>query len=171
MNCKNLGYFMSVLRQSPAAKAEMHGDTEDSEIHGNVKFYKTDKGTLVLSEIFGLPEKTGGNSVFGFHIHEGKNCGLAHDSHEQFSAALGHYNPTGAQHPYHAGDMPPLFSNSGYAFSAVLLDKFEPKDIIGKTVIIHSSPDDFTTQPSGNSGTKIACGVIDSCNRVGRKCK
>ena len=171
MNCKNSGYFISVLRHSPAAKAEMQGGAENREIHGNVKFYKTDKGTLVLSEIFGLPENAGGNSVFGFHIHEGENCGFAHDSKEQFSEALGHYNPTGAQHPYHAGDMPPLFSNSGYAFSTVLLDKFEPKDIIGKTVIIHSSPDDFTTQPSGNSGMKIACGVINSCNRVDRKCK
>ena len=92
MNCKNSGYFISVLRQSPAAKAEMQGGAENREIHGNVKFYKTDKGTLVLSEIFGLPENAGGNSVFGFHIHEGENCGFAHDSKEQFSEALGHYN-------------------------------------------------------------------------------
>ena len=44
----------------------------------------------------------------------------------------------------------------------VLINKFKIKDIIGKVVIIHDSPDDFTTQPSGNSGKKIACGKIES---------
>ena len=43
----------------------------------------------------------------------------------------------------------------------VLINKFKIKDILGKVVIIHDSPDDFTTQPSGNSGTKIACGKIE----------
>ena len=43
---------------------------------------------------------------------------------------------------------------------SVLINKFKIKDIIGKVIIIHDMPDDFTTQPSGNSGTKIACGII-----------
>ncbi len=58
------------------------------------------------------------------------------------------------------GDLPPLIENNGYAYMSVLLNKFSINEIIGKTVIIHDMPDDFTTQPSGNSGTKIACGVI-----------
>ena len=61
---------------------------------------------------------------------------------------------------YHAGDMPPLFGTDRFAFSAFLTDRFSAEEGIGKTVIIHDSPDDFTTQPSGNSGVKIACGVI-----------
>lgn len=56
--------------------------------------------------------------------------------------------------------MPPLFGNDGKAFSAFLTDRFTVKEIVGKTVIIHSSTDDFTTQPSGNSGEMIACGEI-----------
>ena len=63
-------------------------------------------------------------------------------------------------HPYHAGDLPPLFGSGGVAVSVFLTDRFHLEDIIGKTVIIHSSPDDFTTQPSGNAGAKIACGEI-----------
>ena len=57
--------------------------------------------------------------------------------------------------------MPPLFSNKGYAFMIFLTDRFKVDEIIGKTVIIHSMPDDFKTQPSGDSGMKIACGVIE----------
>ncbi|MBR0426851.1 MAG: superoxide dismutase family protein [Clostridia bacterium] len=56
--------------------------------------------------------------------------------------------------------MPPLLETNGYAYMSVLIGKLKIKDIIGKTIIIHDKPDDFTTQPSGNSGKKIACGVI-----------
>ena len=79
---------------------------------------------------------------------------------DPFADAKTHYNPKSCPHPYHAGDLPPLFSANGYAYSAVLTDRFTVDEIIGKTVVIHSSPDDFTTQPSGNAGRKIACGVI-----------
>lgn len=58
------------------------------------------------------------------------------------------------------GDLPPLIENNGYAYMQVLINKFKIKDILGKVIIIHDSPDDFTTQPSGNSGIKIACGKI-----------
>ena len=57
--------------------------------------------------------------------------------------------------------MPPLFGNSGRAWLAFLTDRITVDEIIGKTVVIHSAPDDFTTQPSGNSGSKIACGAIE----------
>lgn len=63
-------------------------------------------------------------------------------------------------HPDHAGDLPPLMRSNGNAFSAVVTDRFTPSDIVGRTVVIHSNPDDFSTQPSGNAGKKIACGVI-----------
>ena len=71
-----------------------------------------------------------------------------------------HYNPNQCAHPYHAGDLPPLFGSNGYAFEAFLTDRFTVSEVIGRTVIIHSKPDDFSTQPSGNSGEKIACGEI-----------
>ena len=59
------------------------------------------------------------------------------------------------------GDLPPLIENNGYSYMSVLINKFKIKDIIGKVLIIHDMPDDFSTQPSGNSGTKIACGKIE----------
>ena len=74
--------------------------------------------------------------------------------------AMSHYNPDGCVHPYHAGDLPPLFGNDGLALSLFLTNRFSVDEVIGRTVIIHDHPDDFVTQPSGNSGAKIACGVI-----------
>ena len=77
-----------------------------------------------------------------------------------FADSMAHYNPQDCEHPYHAGDRPPLFGNNGYAYFVFLTGRFKVCEIIGKTVIIHLHPDDFHTQPSGDSGTKIACGEI-----------
>ena len=55
-----------------------------------------------------------------------------------------------------------MVENNGFAYMKVLTDKFKIEDIIGKTVIIHDMPDAFKTQPSGNSGKKIACGIIEN---------
>ena len=79
---------------------------------------------------------------------------------ESFAQADGHYNPTNAMHPQHAGDMPSLLANDGNAFLIFYTDRFHPEDVIGRAVIIHAHPDDMTTQPSGNSGAMIACGEI-----------
>jgi Cu-Zn family superoxide dismutase len=56
--------------------------------------------------------------------------------------------------------MPPLFSSGGRAFLVFLTNRFKVRDVVGRTVVIHAGRDDFTTQPSGDSGKKIACGVI-----------
>lgn len=62
--------------------------------------------------------------------------------------------------------MLPLMGTDGKAFSMFMTDRFTVNEVIGKTVIIHLHPDDFAAQPSGNSGDKIACGVINpNCNR------
>ena len=72
-----------------------------------------------------------------------------------------HYNPGNVPHPEHAGDLLPLLSNNGYAWMSFYTGRIDIEDIIGRSVVIHSMRDDFTTQPSGNSGDKIACGVIE----------
>ena len=56
--------------------------------------------------------------------------------------------------------MPPLLGDYGKACMTVLTGRFRVEEILGKTVILHGAPDDFRTQPSGNAGKKIACGVI-----------
>ncbi|MBQ8163362.1 MAG: superoxide dismutase family protein [Clostridia bacterium] len=145
----------SLLRRQAQAQADIVGNESHPNLKGTVRFYQSQYGVIVVSSIAGLPSNDG---IFAFHIHEGNSC--TGNTSDPFANAGTHYNPMLRPHPYHAGDMPPLFSSNGYAFSAFLTNRFTVNEIIGKTVIIHSSVDDFTTQPSGNSGTKIACGVI-----------
>lgn len=142
------------------AKAFIQGGKNFPNIKGTVYFKETKKGVLITAEINGLPkaENKCTGRFFGFHIHEGTSC--TGNSEDEFANAKSHYNPNNCNHPFHAGDLPPLIENNGYAYMSVLVNKFKIKDIIGKVIIIHDSPDDFTTQPSGNSGTKIACGKI-----------
>ena len=141
------------------AHADIKGGKTYPNINGYVDFRETKEGVMLTVKIHGLPKSTGKCSArfFGFHIHEGNSCTVIKDD---FSNVGMHYNPTNCPHPLHVGDLPPLIENNGYAYMSVLLNKFKIKDIIGRTIIIHDSPDDFTSQPSGNSGTKIACGVI-----------
>ena len=87
--------------------------------------------------------------------HEGDSC-----RGEGFPDTGGHYNPHNTPHPMHAGDLPPLLSCGGRAWMSVLTNRFQIQDILGRTVVIHSGPDDFRTQPAGNSGEKIGCGRI-----------
>lgn len=150
-----------ILRRRPDAAALIKGSPDYPAIKGETAFYKTESGTLVVSFITGLPDSLEGckNKIFAFHLHEGESCtGTMQDP---FADVLTHYNPNNCPHPYHAGDMPPLFSNNSEAFLAFTTGRFSVDEVIGKTVVIHSGVDDFTTQPAGNSGTKIACGKIE----------
>lgn len=156
-----------LCRRRADAFADVRGSAEYPALRGTVRFYQTAQGVIVLAEVCGLPEsgERCGNRIFAFHIHSGGAC--AGTAEEPFADALGHYNPEDCPHPEHAGDMPPLFSNGGSAAQAFLTDRFRVRDIIGRTVIIHAGPDDFHTQPSGNAGPMIACGVI-RCAGSGR---
>lgn len=157
MNETNLYY---TLRKLPEAVAVMEGAGEGSQIGGTVKFYQAMKGVLVVADISGLPSVKGAceNRFFGFHIHDGNSC--SGNREDPFANAGMHYNPESCPHPYHAGDMPSLLGVNGQALLAFLTDRFKINEVIGKTVIVHDKPDDYTTQPSGNTGNKIACGVI-----------
>lgn len=136
-----------------SAIAHVSGGETLPELRGTVRFFPRCEGTLVVADINGLPDSDTG--FFAFHIHEGGDC-----CGSGFPNTGGHYNPEGAAHPRHAGDLPPLLSDNGKAYSQVMTGRFRVSDIIGRTVVIHSDPDDFKTQPSGNAGQKIACGII-----------
>lgn len=123
------------------------------KLRGTVKLYSVPGGSLVAVEATGLPEN--GSGFFALHIHEGGNC-----EGEAFANTLGHYNPEDKEHPNHAGDLPPLLNMGGRAFLAVETDRFFVEEVIGRTAVLHSRPDDFRSQPAGNAGEKIACGVI-----------
>lgn len=139
------------------AVAKIKGSHEYPNIYGYVRFRTICEGVLVTATICNLPDSNL-CGIFGFHIHEGNNC--SGNDNDPFADAGSHYNPTNAQHPCHAGDLPPLFGNDGFAYMSFVTKRFTIDEILGKTVVIHSNYDDFNTQPSGHSGTKIACGEI-----------
>lgn len=152
--------FAQLLYKKPQAAAVIRGSARFPNIKGLVRFYQTHSGVLIATEVFGLPTARGmcDDPVFGFHIHSGGRC--SGNAQDPFADAMTHYAPDDCPHPYHAGDMPPLFGVNGYAFSVFVSGRVSVKELLGKTVIIHARPDDFTTQPAGNAGEKLACGVI-----------
>ncbi len=135
------------------AIAHIKGSETAPRLSGYVKFLQMKNYVLVVTNIKGLPYNNTG--FFGFHIHEGHSC-----TGENFSDTGNHYNPQKTPHPSHAGDMPPLIYCNGGAYMTVATNRFQLREIIGKTVVIHDMADDFNTQPSGNAGTKIGCGKI-----------
>lgn len=154
-------FFDVMLGQSPRGYSHVHGNEHYPEVMGMVLFFETQKGTVVFAEFENLPVTDGEcpKDFFGFHIHEGGSC--TGNETDEFADAGGHLNPYGCPHPQHMGDLPVLMAAmDGYAWTVFFTDKFRPSDLGGRTVIVHRMADDFMTQPSGNSGEKIACGVI-----------
>jgi Cu-Zn family superoxide dismutase len=135
--------------------------TQGNRVNGVVTFTQSGDKLLVLAEVSGLTP-----GLHGFHIHEKGDC-RAPDG----SSAGGHFNPSGKAHgnpehgEHHAGDMMQLVADAngnarqGSYISGVTLDD-GPNGIVGRSVIVHVSPDDYKTQPTGNSGARQACGVI-----------
>lgn len=147
------------------AYAEIKGGPLAPNIHGFVVFTDMGNGTDVFVEVNGLPpyQKRGNGQdpigPHGFHIHEKGSCAVGKGD-DPFQEAGGHWNPTNQPHGNHAGDLPVIFSNNGYTRMNVFTDKFRVREVIGKAMIIHESPDDFRTQPAGDAGKRLACGVI-----------
>lgn len=150
--------FQSILSShTPAAMAWVRGGSSYPAISGLVKFYETPYGgILVEAEFFNLPgvNEPGSTRFFAMHIHQNGNCA------NHFMYVGEHLGAPGSMHPNHAGDLIPLLANQGYAWTAFYDKRFTIRDILGRSVIVHMNPDDFHTQPSGNSGAMIACGEI-----------
>lgn len=148
----------------PAAEAAAQiAPTQGNTVTGSVALNTSPQGVRITGAIQGLKP----NAEFGFHVHEKGDC-----SAPDGSSAGGHFNPTQAQHgnptgsSHHAGDMVNIKSNSeGVAqvdttAAGTTLHGDSTTDILGKAIVVHEGPDDYTTQPSGNSGKRVACGVI-----------
>jgi Cu-Zn family superoxide dismutase len=146
--------------RGPSATAMLE-PTKGNNVGGKVDFEQKGDKVFVTAIVSGLAP-----GEHGFHIHEKCDC----SSGDGMSAG-GHFNPTGKAHgspsapDHHTGDMPMLVAD-GYgkaSFSAEITGMTigsGPTDIVGKAVVVHKDADDFKTQPAGNSGPRVACGVI-----------
>jgi Cu-Zn family superoxide dismutase len=135
--------------------------TQGNSVRGLIVFHEVDGHLLVHARLSGL--KPGAEQ--GFHVHEVGSCASSDGS-----SAGGHFNPDGQPHgpqaaAHHAGDLPALKADADGRVD----QKFTllgptvadgPKSLVGHSVIVHAQADDYATQPTGNSGARVACGVI-----------
>jgi superoxide dismutase, Cu-Zn family len=147
-----------------AANAELID--RDGQVIGNVALREMEHAVRIFAQAEGLPP-----GAHGFHIHETGSC-----EPPTFESAGGHFNPEGAQHGHgnasgpHAGDLP----NVHVASDGVLAVEFFTDRVTlgegetsllgedGTAILIHAGPDDYQTDPAGDAGDRIACGVIQS---------
>ena len=142
--------------------AAMLNPTAGSTVTGQVVFTGLATGVRVLAQVNGLPP-----GEHGFHIHENGDC-----SAPDASSAGGHFNPNGAAHgapddaERHVGDLGNIVANAdstaGYDRVDDVLSLNGPDAIVGKAIIIHATADDFTSQPTGDAGSRLACGIIEA---------
>lgn len=134
--------------------------TQNNKVTGTVTFGKVELGVKVVADIKGLTP-----GAHGFHIHQFGDC-----SAPNADSAGGHFNPQAKKHgapespERHAGDFGNLIADSS---GRTYLEKTDtvislsgPNSIIGRGIIVHEASDDMTTQPTGNAGGRVACGVI-----------
>ena len=134
--------------------------TKDSKVSGDVTFTKVEGGVHVVAHVSGLAAGS-----HGFHVHEFGDC-----SAPDGSAAGGHFNPTGHKHgapgdaDRHAGDLGNVEAGADGTATLDVVDKTlaleGPESILGRGLIVHANADDLKTQPTGNAGGRLACGVI-----------
>ena len=150
----------TVEPDGPSATAEMR-PASGSQVHGSVKFTQVGKRVRVDAEIAALPP-----GLHGFHIHDKGDC-----SAPDAMSAGAHFNPAAKKHgapgapDRHAGDLGNLNANEyGKATLSLMLDDISVSKgrdgVIGSAVIVHAGADDLKTDPAGNSGDRVACGVI-----------
>ena len=153
----------AVVEAAPATASTMIAGASGSSVAGALQLAASTSGVTLTGEISGLAP----NTEHGFHIHETGDC-----SAPDAKSAGGHFNPTHAEHGgptsamKHLGDIPNLQSDASgkVAVNATIegatLRDGGPNDLVGRAVIVHAKRDDYKTQPSGDSGDRIACGAI-----------
>ncbi|HWP19806.1 MAG TPA: superoxide dismutase family protein [Burkholderiaceae bacterium] len=146
----------------PQAVAQLQ-PTRGNTTAGTVRFEQHHHGVMVFARVTGLKP----NQEHGFHVHEKGDC----SSGDGMSAG-GHFNPLGKPHGHHSsserhvGDMPNLKADAnGVAEARFMVSGMEvgsggATDIVGKGLIVHTNPDDYKSQPTGNAGGRLACAVI-----------
>jgi Cu-Zn family superoxide dismutase len=134
--------------------------TEGNHVSGQVNFEEEEGGVRITAHLTGL--KPGQH---GIHVHEKGDC-----SSPDGSSAGGHFNPDQMPHSSpgsitrHVGDLGNITADEKGVAEYSALDQVikldGPQSVIGRAVIVHADPDDYMTQPTGNAGARVACGVI-----------
>jgi len=147
--------FLPAAHAAGSAHADL-GPASGSTVSGTVTLTALPSGGVhLVAQVSGLAP-----GVHGFHVHEVGDC-----SAPDASSAKGHFNPEKKPHGNHAGDLPDLTADaSGKASLSADVSTISlgdgPTGVIGRAFVVHADPDDHHSQPAGNSGKRIACGVV-----------
>ncbi len=146
------------------AHADLSATKSDTSGSGRAEFMKKDDGTVEMSLSLNFPKMA--NKTVAVHLHEHGDCG------DEGKGAHGHWNPTNEAHgkwgsaAYHSGDIGNVQLNAEGAGAVTVssnrwtIGGDDKTNVLGRAVIVHSGVDDYTTQPTGNAGSRIGCGVI-----------
>ena len=150
------------------AQAELSGTKTDTTLTGQVRFQTEDNGQVKMMLDLTVAQKA--NSTVAVHIHEHGDCG------DMGNNAHGHWNPTNENHGkwgegnFHSGDIGNVeLDASGKGTLELTTDRWtiggdSTKNILNRAIIVHSGVDDYKTQPTGNAGSRIGCGIINQLN-------
>jgi Cu-Zn family superoxide dismutase len=146
----------------------LQGAPDDSDFAGTLTITPDGStGVRIVADVAGVDK----DGMHGIHVHENGMCEhhpatSADTGAKPFSTAGGHFNPAGAEHacpptdPRHAGDLGNISISGGKGHLELSVANLSMDQLNGKAIILHAGQDDCKTQPTGNSGDRIACGVV-----------
>jgi superoxide dismutase, Cu-Zn family len=159
--------------QAPApalatATASLQGAPEDTDFQGTVTITPEGAGVKIVADLSGVDK----DGPHGFHLHQTGECTHG-EGDKHFTSAGGHFNPTNADHacpptePRHAGDFGNIEVANGTGHLEITTDSLSlsgDNTVVGKAFILHAKGDDCKTQPTGDAGDRLACGVVTMPN-------
>jgi Cu-Zn family superoxide dismutase len=155
------------VKNARTAVAVLHGAPDHPKVSGTVMFVEEGDHVWVVASIQGVDEP----GRYGFHLHEVGRCS-PDPAGRHFASAGGHFNPAGAPHGCldaarrHAGDLGNVTiepdGTGRFEKATEMLALAGPRSVLGRSIVLHAGADDCTTQPAGNSGARMACGVVQA---------
>ena len=139
----------------------LQGAQDDTDFAGTVSVTPEGSGVRIVADVAGVDA----DGMHGIHVHENGQCDHEGEGGKHFTSAGGHFNPAGVEHacpptdPRHAGDLGNLQVSGGRGRLEVSVTNLTVDQLAGKAIILHAGEDDCKTQPTGDSGDRIACGV------------
>lgn len=160
----NMASDNNATSSATQAHADISATKADTAGSGTADFHRKDDGSVELNLKLDFPSMA--NKTVAVHIHEHGDCGDAG------KGAHGHWNPTNEKHgkwgssSYHSGDIGNVkLDDKGHGELTLSTTRWtiggdDKTNILNRGIIVHSGTDDYTSQPSGNAGSRIGCGVI-----------
>lgn len=154
----------SATAETPAANemtVTLQGAPTDTDFAGTITVHAEGSGVHIVADVAGVDT----DGKHGIHVHENGQCDHEGEGGQHFTSAGSHFNPTGTEHacpptdPRHAGDLGNIEISGGRGHLEVSAANLTMDQLAGKAIILHAGEDDCKTQPTGNSGDRLACGV------------